>query len=47
MTLEDYIFFKRCSSFSYVLQMLQWCVLAGFGMMHFLQKVTEGIATLP
>lgn len=31
---------------AYVLQMLQWCALAGFGMMHFLQKDTEGIATL-
>lgn len=30
----------------HVLQMLQWCVLAGFGMMHFLQKDTEGTGTL-
>lgn len=33
-------------SSSYVLQMLQWCVLAGFGVMHFLQMDTEGIWTL-
>lgn len=29
--------------FSYMLQMLQWCVLGGFGAMHFLQRDTEGI----
>lgn len=31
-------------TFSYLLQIPQWCVLAGLGMMHFLQTDTNGLA---
>lgn len=40
---NDKLYMKIAVQLSYMLQMLQWCVLAGFGVMHFLQTDTEGI----
>lgn len=34
----------RKIKFSYLLQIPQWCVLAGFGIMHFLQTDTNGLS---
>lgn len=39
----NHALFKMEEILSYLLQIPQWCVLAGLGMMHFLQTDTNGL----